>query len=106
VRALIEFAVGGTRPALTLLLMVPLAESEARRQSRQIEIASPRDRLEEAGRAFFERVETGYRAIAAAEPHRVRVLDSTQPIETVQALIWRLVEPFLAAQALAAPSRR
>src|SRR6266545_6899828 len=35
VRSVIEFAVGHTRPQLTLLLQVPLEVSEARRHSRQ-----------------------------------------------------------------------
>ena len=55
-----------------------------------------RDRMEEADRDFFERVENGYKAIAAAEPRRVCVIDSTQPLATVRAAIWLRVEPLLA----------
>ena len=44
-----------------------------------------RDRMEEADRRFFERVEQGYLAIAAAEPKRVRVLDASQSVEAVSA---------------------
>ena len=87
VRAVIEIAVGLTRPDLTFLLTVPLAVSEARRQTRQIGSAVVRDRFEEAGRAFFERVEAGYRAIAAAEPQRIRVLESTLEQAEVSAAI-------------------
>jgi thymidylate kinase len=54
-----------------------------------------RDRMEEAGRDFFQRVEHGYTAIAAAEPWRVMAIDSTQPVEAVTAEIWRRVEPLL-----------
>src|ERR1041384_1728017 len=66
VRAIIEFAVGGTRPHLTLLLSVPGGGSEARRAARQettllnlpsqelggsgAPVSEPvRDRMEEAG---------------------------------------------------------
>jgi dTMP kinase len=112
VRAVIDFAVGETRPHLTLLLDVPLAVSEARRLSRQAKLldvpktapAGPvplsfqeplRDRMEEADRAFFERVHEGYQAIAAAEPGRVRVLDATRSVEEVSAQVWALVAPLL-----------
>jgi len=95
VRRVIGFAVGETRPDLTLLLQVPLEVSEARRQAR----AGVWDRMEEADRAFFQRVEQGYRAIAAAEPGRVQVIDGTQPVEVVSARIWAAVERLLSSRA-------
>ena len=111
VSAVIDFAVGATRPHLTLLLDIPPVLSEERRLSRQKQLlevqpsgARPtplsfqdplRDRLEECDRAFFERVHAGYRAIAAAEPKRVRVIDATRRIEEVSADIWNVVEPLL-----------
>jgi len=96
VRAVIDFAIGETRPHLTLLLELPLALSEARRQIRQTGKPIQRDRIEAADRHFFERVEAGYQAIAAAEPQRVKVIDAAQTIETIQALIWNSVNPLLA----------
>jgi dTMP kinase len=93
VQSIIEFAVGDTRPDLTLFLHVPLAISEQRRQNRTG--APVRDRMEEAGRAFFERVERGYTAIAAAEPQRVKTIDATQPIEAVSGQIWNHVAALL-----------
>ena len=114
VKSIIDFAVGDTRPQLTLLLDVPLEVSEARRSSRQaklIEVAAPadagkksprlsfneplRDRMEEADRAFFERVHQGFAAIAATEPQRVRRIDATAGIDEVHAAVWRVVEPWL-----------
>jgi dTMP kinase len=115
VRTIIAFAVGPTRPSLTILLTVPIEVSEARRRARKHgrssdvlpggtkpeghtppNISEPwRDRIEEAGRDFFKRVEDGYRAIAAAEPGRVLAIDSTQPVETVTAAIWRRVATLL-----------
>ena len=115
--AMIDFAVGETRPVLTLLLAVPLEVSEARRLERQATLlqvpsqpprnpqavllkfdAVLRDRFEEADRAFFERVEQGYQAIAAAEPDRVRVVDATQSVASVSGVVWSCVEPLLAGQ--------
>ena len=114
VRAIIDFAVGDTRPHLTLLLDVPVAVSEARRLSRQkhlldvptqpdagrdharLSFSGPlRDRMEEADRAFFERVHQGFAAIAAAEPKRVCLIDATQSIEAVSARVWEAVQPLL-----------
>ena len=93
VRAVINFAVEDTRPQLTLLLDIPLEVSEARRLSRQSKL---HDRIEESGRAFFERVHRGYEAIAAAEPKRVRPLDATGSVEIVSEKIWAIVAPLVA----------
>jgi dTMP kinase len=113
VNAVIDFAVEGTRPDLTLLLDIPLEVSEARRLSRQkrlldvprnapdkdrVKLSSNeplRDRMEEADRAFFERVHEGFAAIAAAEPKRVRVIDATRSVEAVSGLVWQAVQPLL-----------
>ena len=124
VQAMIDFAVGEIRPDLTLLLHLPLELSEVRRRARQFQfsmssdphaaespvVASPqagpayvrglapvRDRMEEADRAFFERVEAGFLAIAAAEPARVRLVDATQNVEAVAAAIWACVGPLVMA---------
>lgn len=96
VQSIIDFAVGETRPHLTLLLMVPLDVSEARRLARQAGQPVQRDRMEEADRSFFQRVEAGYRAVATAEPQRVRWIEATQSIDAVSAAIWKEVEPRLA----------
>jgi len=66
--------------------------SEARRKSRP---SAGRDRMEELDRAFFERVEQGFQAIAAAEPKRVRLIEATRAIETVHEQIWKWVMPLL-----------
>ena len=107
VRAIIDFAIDGTRPARTILLDVPPEVSELRRQSRQTAhepaaAAGPlptpvpvRDRMEEPDRAFFERVQAGFYAIAAAEPDRVGVIPATGPIDEVAALVWDAVAPLL-----------
>ena len=93
VRRVIAFAVGDTRPDLTIVLHVPIDVSEARRKARE---SKQRDRMEELDRKFFERVEAGFKAIAAAEPKRVRVLDATESIDRVQEQIWSLVLPVVA----------
>lgn len=96
VRRVIDVAVGDTRPDLTLLLHVPAEVSAERLRSRQANLPFIRDRIEEADRAFFERVEWGYEAVAAAEPQRVRKIDATGPVEQVQSAVWRAVAPLVA----------
>jgi dTMP kinase len=95
VARIIQFAVGETHPDLTLLLRVPVTLSEVRRTQRQAAESAQRDRMEEAGRDFFLRVEAGYQAIAAANPERVKAIDATRPIPAVAAHIWDWVAPRL-----------
>jgi dTMP kinase len=95
VKSVIDFAVGDTRPNLTLLLHVPPEVSAERLQSRQSTLPFVRDRIEEGDRYFFERVAKGYEAIAAAEPDRVRVVNGAAPVEVVCENIWELVRPVL-----------
>jgi len=95
VKAMIDAAVGDTRPDLTLLMVVAHKVSAERLLARQATLPFMRDRIEEADRAFFERVAKGYQAIAAAEPNRVRQIDANVPSERIEAVIWELVEPLL-----------
>ncbi len=96
VQQILDFAVGSTRPDLTLLLLVPHEVSEDRRLARQSTMPFMRDRIEEADRSFFELVAKGYHAIADADPQRVRPIDGTGEVNDIRATIWKLVEPFLA----------
>jgi dTMP kinase len=95
VKTIIDFAVGETRPHLTLLLAVSHEVSEERRLARQSTLPFMRDRMEEADRAFFERVAKGYQAIADAEPNRFRRLEATGQVAEIETAIWKLVEPLL-----------
>lgn len=95
VRSVIDFAVGDTRPHLTLLLAVPLEVSEARRHARPPENGVQRDRLEEADREFFKRVEIAYERLAAAQPERIRRIDAAQAPSLVEAAIWHEVQALL-----------
>jgi len=93
VQAVIDVAVGPTRPDLTVLLQVPPQVSDERLRSRQSTLPFVRDRIEEADKDFFERVVQGYRAIAAAEPGRIQVVNGSGGIENVCAKIWEIVQP-------------
>jgi len=95
VKAIVDIAVGATRPDLTLLLQVSHEISERRRLARQSTLPFMRDRIEEANQNFFDRVAKGYLAIAAAEPQRVRKMEAAVGVDQLQATIWKLVEPGL-----------
>ena len=95
VKAVIEFAVGETKPDLTLFLHVPAEVSAERLRSRQTNLPFVRDRIEEADQKFFERVAHGFGVIAATEPQRVKFINGAQPVEAVCTNIWELVQPLL-----------
>jgi dTMP kinase len=90
VRAANALGLGGLVPDLTLLLDLPVAAAEARGRDAT-------DRLENAGRAFHERVGARYRALAAAAPGRYAVLDAARPIDLVWADVAAAVAPLLVA---------
>jgi dTMP kinase len=98
VRSVIDFAVGKTRPALTFLLTVSQEMSEQRRLARQSTLQFMRDRMEEADRSFFQRVAQGYDAIAKAEPERIRPIDGSGSVQSIEEAIWNAVQPLLELQ--------
>lgn len=86
VRRLHEFAAGGVRPDLTIVLEVPQGVAQARRAAgRQGD-----DRIEAAGGEFHARVSEAYRLLARTEENVV-LLDGTQPAGAVHGEIVRLV---------------
>jgi dTMP kinase len=95
VKTVIDFAVGETRPKVTLFLHVPADISVERLRSRQANLPFIRDRFEEADQKFFERVAHGFGVIAANEPERVKFINGNQSVENVCARIWEIVQPLL-----------
>ncbi|HRN61580.1 MAG TPA: dTMP kinase [Luteimonas sp.] len=77
----LERRVVGLQPGLSLLLDVDVARGRARTRGRDL---AP-DRIESEHDEFFERVRATYRARAAAEPERFRVIDAAQPAAEVAA---------------------
>jgi dTMP kinase len=53
------------------------------------------DRLEQESVSFHRRVRDGYRALAAAAPERIRVVDGTGTPDAVQARVWAHVAALL-----------
>ena len=81
---------GDTWPDLTILLDAPVDVGMARAGSR-----SAPDRIEKEQHDFFERVRDCYLALAAAEPERFAVVDTTADLDTVKREVVTLVEGLL-----------
>ena len=87
-----RWAAADVRPDLTLLLDLPVADGMKRANGR----GAAADRIEMENAEFFERVRASYRARAAAQPVRFRVIDAAHPLEIVLADVRRAVGKFLA----------
>jgi dTMP kinase len=81
---------GSRRPDLTLLFDVPAAMARARRHRGEA------DRLDAEDLAFYERVRAGYLEVAAADPRRVRVIDSSGDKEATASAVRAALAPLLA----------
>jgi dTMP kinase len=87
-RRLQEFATGGLRPDLTLLIDVPV-EVGLERTRRRAEW----NRFENTEKlAFFEQVRNAYLALAADEPDRFAIVDGSGSVEDADATIREVVE--------------
>ena len=82
---LIAIATGGLRPDVTILLDLPVSAAGARRGG------SP-DRMESMAADFFERVRSGYLALAQERPEEWVVLDATASLSVVSAAIDEALE--------------
>lgn len=86
-RALVNAAIGDTRPDLTLVLDLDTDVGLDRAVNR----ADGESRFERKGAAFHSAVTGGFRAIAAAEPERCALIDASGSAATVSARIISVV---------------
>jgi dTMP kinase len=80
-RRLNDWAVDGLWPARVILLDAPPADLAGRLHGRDL------DRFETAGDDFHDRVLTGFRAMAAADPQHWTVVDASGDVDAVAARI-------------------
>lgn len=85
-----HWAAAGVQPDLTLLLDLPVADGMRRANGR-----GSADRIEMENADFFERVRAAYRARAAAEPARFRVVDASRPLDEVLGAVRGIIDRFL-----------
>lgn len=81
-----RWASGGRGPDLVVLLDMPLEGARRRRAG-----TTP-DRIEGEGDDFLDRVQAGFRALAAASPGRWKVVDASGGVEEVAAAVRAAVE--------------
>lgn len=86
VRALVEFAIAGLQPDLTLLLDLDV-QIGLRRRARGGEI----NRLDTYEIEFYQRVRAGYLEMARLQPERWVIVNAEPPFEVVQAALRHLV---------------
>ena len=81
------FAVGDCIPDVTFVLDVDAATASSRVQRT---VRKP-DRMEQESTEFYDQVRKAYRELAAREPHRVVLIDGTQPANKIEDEIWRTI---------------
>ncbi|KTR85875.1 dTMP kinase [Leucobacter chromiiresistens] len=91
VRRISEWAAGGLWPHLTILLDLDPETSAGRRRAR----GGSADRLEAEDTAFHVAVREGFRALAAADPHRYFTVDATLPVDEIHTRIIGRVSGYL-----------
>lgn len=83
-----NLATGNKKPDLTLVFDVDIETSMKR-------VGSEKDRMENSGNEFFNRVRNGYLELAKQEPERIKVVDATKSIEEVHKNVIKIIETSL-----------
>ena len=89
-RRLHSIAANALWPDLTLVLDLPIALGAARAAAR-----GRLDRFERTGGGFHARVADAFRAMAHAEPARVRLIDGSGAVDSVAAAVWQATAPLV-----------
>jgi dTMP kinase len=96
---IVQLATEGLKPDLTLLFDVSIEES-ANRTTRRVSGKNSagkntRDRLDIENADFHARVREAYLRIASAEPERVKLIDTTGPVDRTHEHVKKIIFPFL-----------
>jgi len=94
VNEIIRLATGGLKPDLTLFFDITI-ENAIRRMSERHETGKGRNRMDVETAEFYSKVRNAYLSIAAAEPHRFKVLDANGSIEDTRAIVVDMITNFL-----------
>lgn len=85
INTLNNLATNNKKPDLTLVFDVDIETSMQR-------VGNEKDRMESAGKEFFNRVRNGYLELAKQEPGRIKVIDSTRSILEVQKDVLEIIK--------------
>ena len=91
---IIELATEGLKPDLTLLFDLSVEDS-TRRTRRRGNGPQQGDRLDAETDDFHARVRDAYLKLAQAEPERIKIINTNQPVELTQEQVRDIVVPFL-----------
>ena len=83
-----EYACGGTRPDLVVVVDIPVEVSRTR-------LGRGLDRMEAKSGAFHEKVRQGYLKVGEGAATKHVVIDGSGPVETVAETIWKAVSHVL-----------
>lgn len=86
VAAINQFAIGGCRPDLTILIDIDPVKGLERARGRELF-----DRMENLSLDFHQRVRQGYLELARREPDRVKLVDGLGSLDHIESQIWELV---------------
>ena len=89
VESINQTATQGLKPALTILLDMPVEESLARKGDKKP------DRFEQEDIEFHRRVREGFLKLSAQEPQRWLVIDARQAKPKISEIIWQKVSKLL-----------
>lgn len=92
IREINAMATQGIEPDLTVLLDIPADKGLSRKRTKA------KDRFEEAGLVFHNRVREGYLKLAADEPERWLVIDATLSRSKISDIVWDRVNHLLASK--------
>ncbi len=84
---IIEYATGGIKPDLTILLNQSAEISYERKL-----IENKQDRIEQRGLDYYKKVENGYLELAKKYPERIKIVDAVGSIEEVHQRIIKVFE--------------
>lgn len=91
---IIQLATEDLKPDLTLLFDLSVDDSTTRTR-RRTNGTYQGDRLDSENAEFHNRVRDAYLRLAAAEPERIKVISTNQPLELTHQRVKELVVPFL-----------
>ncbi|MGD1933561.1 MAG: dTMP kinase [Candidatus Phaeomarinobacter sp.] len=86
-----HLTVGETRPDLTFILDLPVADGLARARAREADANAGEDRYEGFDVAFHEPLRQAFLDIAESNPDRCVIIDATEPQQNVAEAIWQAV---------------
>ena len=82
-----DFACGGLKPDLTLLLDVRPEVALERMRRREAATNTTADRIEQAGEGFHKRLRDGFLELAAEDPARIKLIDANGTPDEVWAKV-------------------